>query len=67
MNIRRNIIFLLNTAQFVGSADYHFEIIGDKINITVTNKTSINSVFYHLVDAEPSKSETPFGIIGNVK
>lgn len=57
---------LLNTAQFVGSADYHFEIIGDKINITVTNETSISSAFYHLVDNKPSRDEVPLGIMGNV-
>ena len=48
----------------MGSADYHFEVVGDKINITVTNETSIYSAFYHLIDTEPSRSEAPLGIMG---
>ena len=59
--------FKYNSAQFVGAADYHFEVVGDKINIKVTNETSIYSAFYHLVDAKPSRSEAPLGIMGNVE
>jgi hypothetical protein len=57
-----------NTAQFTGSANYHFEVVGDKINITVTNQTSLRSALYHMpFVGEPSRNETPLGIGGNVE
>lgn len=60
--------FTYNTAQFVGSADYHFEVIGDKVNITITNQTSLQSALYHApFVGKPSKAETPLGIGGNIE
>jgi RHS repeat-associated protein len=57
-----------NTAQFTGSARYYYEVVGDKINITVANQTSLRSALYHIpFVGEPSRSETPLGIGGNVE
>jgi RHS repeat-associated protein len=60
--------FKYNSAQFVGSANYHFEVVGDKVNITVANETSLNSALYHIpFVGKPYRNETPLGIGGKVE
>jgi RHS repeat-associated protein len=56
-----------STAQFVGTCKYSFTIVGDHVNVTVFNTTSLWSTFYHLpFTGKPSREETPFGIGGNI-
>jgi hypothetical protein len=56
-----------STAQFVGSCDYTFRIVGDHVNVWVNNRTSIWSALYHLsFTGAPSREETPLGIGGNI-
>jgi RHS repeat-associated protein len=56
-----------STAQFTGSAYYSVEVVGDHVNITVSNTTSLWSALYHLpFVGKPSRDETPLGIGGNI-
>jgi hypothetical protein len=56
-----------STAQFTGSCHYSFEVVGDHVNITVSNRTSLWSALYHLpLVGAPSRGETPLGMAGNI-
>jgi hypothetical protein len=56
-----------STAQFTGSAYYSFEVVGDHVNVTVSNRTSLWSALYHLpFVGKPSREDAPMGMGGNI-
>jgi RHS repeat-associated protein len=56
-----------STAQFTGSCDYSIEAIGNQLNVTVMNRTSLWSALYHILGVgTPSREQAFLGIGGNV-